>query len=39
MAAFNFEKLYTNARFAVFTEVKIQVDVFWVVTPCIDVAG
>jgi hypothetical protein len=26
--------MYTNARFEVFTVVKFQVEVFWVVTPC-----
>jgi len=24
----------TGARFEAFTEVKIQVEVFWIVTPC-----
>jgi hypothetical protein len=29
----------SNARFEVFTAVKIQVDIFWLVTPCGNVVG
>jgi len=29
----------TNAKFDIFTGMKIQVEVLWVVTPCSDVEG
>jgi len=32
-------KGYVDARFVVFTAVKIHVEVFWVVTPCSFVVG
>jgi len=30
---------YTDARFEVYVAVKIQIEVFWVVTPCHVVVG
>jgi hypothetical protein len=37
----NYSKIFPflDARFKVFTAVKIQVEVFWVVTPCSVVVG
>jgi hypothetical protein len=35
---YHHQTIHVNARFEVFTAVKIQVEVFWFVTPC-DVVG